>query len=230
MIKRPLHPQFGKPVLAEVKITTIRAKPWPVGVPIMLYHWQGAAYHSKQRDVAVIVVESTQPITLTRQGDTITTSLQEVAGKPLWQTEGFASPQDFQAWFLKLVKPGQTLTQHLMRMRLTPSKDISQIHEEAFAFCMANWLYSRIEAHISMALTNRLPKRRKDLLEYVTRYRRDFKCYIPHQAPHKLYTFKGKPLLLVETKFDTLTVKFTHYFPHAELPFHIEELTNCNLK
>lgn len=39
MIKRPLDKRFNAAVLTGKKFTTIRGKPWPVGVPIMLYNW-----------------------------------------------------------------------------------------------------------------------------------------------------------------------------------------------
>jgi hypothetical protein len=38
--------------------------------------------------------------------------------KPLWQTEGFDSAAELDAWFRPLVKPGQPATKHLMRFRL----------------------------------------------------------------------------------------------------------------
>ena len=60
MIKRPLNSRFSDAVLEGRKVTTIRDTPWPVGKPIMLYNWSGAAYRSPQIDVAaVLVVETT---------------------------------------------------------------------------------------------------------------------------------------------------------------------------
>ncbi|MCL5460053.1 hypothetical protein M3M33_15560, partial [Loigolactobacillus coryniformis] len=64
MIKRPLNAQFSNAVLEKRKITTIREKPWPVGVPIMLYNWSGAAYRSPQIDVGVVTVSGWWPITI----------------------------------------------------------------------------------------------------------------------------------------------------------------------
>jgi hypothetical protein len=46
MLKRPLNSRFNDAVLANQKITAILDKPWPIGVPIMLYNWTGAAYHN----------------------------------------------------------------------------------------------------------------------------------------------------------------------------------------
>ena len=43
MLKRPINSRFRELVLRDEKTTTIRDKPWPVGVPIMLYSWTGSA-------------------------------------------------------------------------------------------------------------------------------------------------------------------------------------------
>ena len=66
MIKRPLNPRFSDAVREGRKFTTIRADLWPVGVPIMLYNWSGAAYRSKQIDVAAIIVQGFWLIEITR--------------------------------------------------------------------------------------------------------------------------------------------------------------------
>lgn len=120
MIKRPLVPRFVPAVLAGIKITTIREKPWPVGPPIMLYHWSGSAYRSKHLDVAPVIVESVKPITITRPlaGFLRYEYGAYIHGQWLWQHEGFRCRHDMDAWFSNLIKPGQSVTQLLMRFRL----------------------------------------------------------------------------------------------------------------
>jgi len=72
MIKRPLNSRFSDAVREGRKITTIRDNPWPVGKQIMLYNWSGAAYRSKQNDVAAVTVLATSPVTISRVGDAMT--------------------------------------------------------------------------------------------------------------------------------------------------------------
>lgn len=124
MIKRPLNPQFSSAVLDGRKFTTIREKPWPVGVPIMLYNWSGAAYRSKQIDVAAIIVEEVQPIDIDMPdfGEPCYTPRKLDCGCPLWISEGFASQDDMDSWFYRVVKTGQSVTKHLMRFRLLNAK------------------------------------------------------------------------------------------------------------
>ena len=118
MIKRPLNPQFSNAVREGIKFTTIRDKAWPVGKPIMLYNWSGAAYHSKQVDVAAVVVQGFWPIQITHQPDG---SMRYEYGmknsKPLHETEGFKSRAELDEWFRPLVKRGCTITKTLMRFR-----------------------------------------------------------------------------------------------------------------
>ena len=118
MIKRPLHPQFTAAVLAGRKITTIRDQPWPVGKPIMLYNWSGAAYRSKQINVAAIVVQGYWPIEITRHADGAMRYEGGMAFAPLFQTEGFADSAALDEWFRPLVKPGHTIKKYLMRFKL----------------------------------------------------------------------------------------------------------------
>lgn len=98
MIKRPLNVRFRNPVLTGVKTSTIRNKPWPVGVPIMLYNWSVAAYRSPQLDVAPVIVRETRAIRITHRedGDMI-----YAYGQPqerlLHETEGFASRAELDA-------------------------------------------------------------------------------------------------------------------------------------
>ena len=119
MIKRPLNPQFSSAVLEGRKFTTIRETPWPVGVPIMLYNWSGTAYRSKQVDVAAIKVLGYWPITIAK---TDAGAMRYAYGLeteiPLWEHEGFPSPEALDEWFGAMVKPGQTITKTLMRFRL----------------------------------------------------------------------------------------------------------------
>lgn len=119
MIKRPLNSRFSDAVLKGRKTTTIRDNPWPVGVPIMLYNWSGAAYRSKQIDVAPIVVKSVELIHITRRfdGDMIY-SYGPMRDGRIHETEGFESRAEMDEWFRALVKPGQTVTKALMRFRL----------------------------------------------------------------------------------------------------------------
>jgi len=120
MIRRPLHIRFADEVPSERKTTTLRDKAWPVGVPIMLYHWLGRPYHSKQLDCAAIVVVETQVIQITRtvlgMGYWKNGTDEFIEG--LWRTEGFRCQADMNDWFSPLVKCGQTVEKHLMRFRL----------------------------------------------------------------------------------------------------------------
>lgn len=121
MIKRPLNAQFKPAVLEDRKITTIREKPWPVGVPIMLYHWEGKAYNSPHVDVAVIEVMETCPIEIDHHADGVMTYAHRIwHPNPLWACEGFKSSEAMDAWFRQVVKPGRSLTRHLMRFRRHP--------------------------------------------------------------------------------------------------------------
>lgn len=118
MIKRPLHTRFREPVLADQKTTTIRDKAWPVGVPIMLYNWSGAAYRSKQIDVCPVIVRGFWTIRITHREDGgMIYAYGRVNETPLHETEGFASRAEMDAWFRPLVKRGQTIEKTLMLFR-----------------------------------------------------------------------------------------------------------------
>lgn len=121
MLKRPLNPQFSAAVLAGRKVTTIRSKPWPVWKDIMLYNWSGAAYRSKQVDVAAIIVESENEIIITNVDGGMVFTPDSVDGIPIYKTEGFDSWGDMNDWFSALIKPGETEVRHLMRFRLANS-------------------------------------------------------------------------------------------------------------
>jgi hypothetical protein len=118
MIKRPLNSRFSAAVREGRKITTIRDNPWPLGKPIMLYNWSGAAYRSPQINVAAVLVERTTPITISRLASGAMIYSFTTGGNErlinLWKCEGFDSWQDMDAWFAAKMKPGQQVTKHLM--------------------------------------------------------------------------------------------------------------------
>lgn len=119
MIKRPLNRQFSQAVKDGRKFTTIRSKPWPCWKPIMLYNWSGAAYRSKQVDVAAIEVEKTLEMFVTHNKDGgIIFSRDKIDGIPIHQTEGFDDAGQMQEWFSKVVPIGKTVGLALMRFRL----------------------------------------------------------------------------------------------------------------
>jgi hypothetical protein len=119
MIKRLLNPRFRDAVLADKKTTTIRDKPWPVGVPIMLYNWSGAPYRSKQSDVAAVKVIGFWTIYITHlhRGDIMVYRCGKLSGPALHESEGFASKAEMDDWFRPLVQPGQTAVKALMLFR-----------------------------------------------------------------------------------------------------------------
>ena len=128
MLKRPLHARFGSKVLAGIKRTTIRDTPWPLGKPIMLYHWTGKPYRSPQQNVAAVEVEHTQPMAITVPANGRPHySPHTVAAQPLWQLEGFDSQDDMDAWFIAKLKPDQTVHKHLMIFKLLPTKNEEQL-------------------------------------------------------------------------------------------------------
>ena len=119
MIKRPLNPQFSQAVLEGRKFTTIRSKPWPCWKPIMLYNWSGAAYRSKQEDVAAIEVEEVLEMIVTHDRDGgIVFGRDKIDGIPIHKTEGFDDAGQMQEWFAKVVPIGKTVELALMRFRL----------------------------------------------------------------------------------------------------------------
>lgn len=119
MIKRPLHQEFGPKVLAGIKVTTIRDNPWPIGKPIMLYHWSGRAYASKHADVAAVVVLGVRTIRITHREDGgMLYSYGQPMERRIHETEGFESRQQMDEWFRPLVNRGLTVTKYLMRFHL----------------------------------------------------------------------------------------------------------------
>lgn len=123
MIRRPINARFSAAVLAGRKFTTIRDKPWTVGVPIMLYKWSGAAYRSPQNDVALVMVSGWCPITIahTEAGE-MRYAYGMDCGRAIHETEGFDSRGEMDEWFRPLINPGQTATKHLMRFKLLNAK------------------------------------------------------------------------------------------------------------
>lgn len=123
MIKRPLNERFATSILEGRKVTTIRNKPWPVGKPIMLYCWTGAAYRSKQRDVVAVTVESFVSTHIRHREDgTMAYEHTKMDGRPLHETEGFCSRSEMDDWFIPLVKKGQTVVKTLIRFQLVNAK------------------------------------------------------------------------------------------------------------
>jgi hypothetical protein len=120
MIRRPLNEKFSPAVRAGRKVTTMREKAWPVGVPILLYNWSGKPYRSKQVEVAVVVVKFVSEALICRMPGCGSMMFDwdsrgaNVEGRRLWQCEGFDSEDEMNEWFMKLVKPGQTLSRQLM--------------------------------------------------------------------------------------------------------------------
>jgi hypothetical protein len=138
MIKRAISLQFVPPVLSGLKRTTIRAKAWPVGVPIMLFRWEGKPYglRSRQIDVVPIMVTATEPIAISNADWAINYTRTGTHGpnvigvswgrhaRLLHEWEGFATRDEMDAWFRKLVKPGQTITQHIMVFRRAAPEEV----------------------------------------------------------------------------------------------------------
>lgn len=118
MIKRPLNSRFRDLVLTDTKTTTIRDKPWPVGVPIMLYNWSGAAYRSKQIDVCPVIVSGFWSVRITHKIDGMMDyDCGKESGPPLYVSEGFTSYADMDDWFRPLVTRGHTIKKTLMLFR-----------------------------------------------------------------------------------------------------------------
>lgn len=131
MIKRPINSTFREKILAKEKISTIRAKPWPLCVPIMLFSWEDKPYRSKHKDLAVVVVQAILPIAISRStSNALTYSYSNrkgsclemsIFGKPLFEAEGFDSADQMDAWFAKLVKKGESINQFIMLFNLCNS-------------------------------------------------------------------------------------------------------------
>ena len=124
MIKRPLSAQFHQKVMDGIKVSTIRPNPWPVGVPIQLFHWQDKPYRSKHVNGPAVIVNCIKPMQICNPCTSKLEycyghgSLLNVAPKNLYAIEGFDSQEDMDTWFRRLVKPGQTIQQHQMLFSL----------------------------------------------------------------------------------------------------------------
>ena len=121
MIRRPLDRCFRQKVLDMVKVTTIRDQAWPLGVPIMLYHWTGKPYRSKQEDFVPVMVEVSSPMVIMRtrrHGALSYMSESRLVELPLWVTEGFDSESAMHDWFRKIVPVGGVAKKNIMRFRL----------------------------------------------------------------------------------------------------------------
>lgn len=113
--------RFRQPILEEVKFTTIREKPWPIGVPIMAYEWLGTPYRSKQAEICPVIAEKTTLIEIWTcvKGEAITfTPAKKIHGDvPLWKCEGFHDEREMKDHFLSKLGPDQKVTMHLIRFR-----------------------------------------------------------------------------------------------------------------
>lgn len=123
MIKRPINARFSDAIREGRKFTTIRSKPWPCWKPIMLYNWTGAAYRSKQVDVAAIEVEEVLEMLVTHdEHGGLVFGRNQIDGIPIHKTEGFDNARQMQEWFAKVVPVGETVELALMRFRLLNDK------------------------------------------------------------------------------------------------------------
>jgi hypothetical protein len=123
MIKRPLAEQFHQKVWDLIKISTIRPNPWPVGVPIQLFRWEGLPYRSKHVNGPAVIARSANRIMIASDaagaisyylaGDDLRHAI-----KDLYVIEGFDSQEDMDTWFRRLVKPGQTIQSYQMLFSL----------------------------------------------------------------------------------------------------------------
>lgn len=131
MIKRPVNIVFREKILAREKISTIRAKQWPLCTPIMLFSWEDKPYRSKHKDLAVITVQAIIPIAIWRSASNAliysyskrqgSCSEMSIFGKPLFQAEGFDSAEQMDEWFTKLLKKDENINQSLMLFSLCNS-------------------------------------------------------------------------------------------------------------
>ena len=130
MIKRPLAEQFHQKVLDGIKVSTIRPNPWPVGVPIQLFRWEGLPYRSKHVNGPAVIARSADPIMIA--SDAAGAISYHLTGcdlchenydlryeiKDLYVIEGFDSQEKMDDWFRRLVKLGQTIQSYQMLFSL----------------------------------------------------------------------------------------------------------------
>jgi hypothetical protein len=123
VIKRPLAEQFHQKVLDGIKVSTIRPNPWPVGVPIQLFRWEGLPYRSKHVNGPAVIARSANQIMIANDatgairyhlaGDDLRHAITD-----LYVIEGFDSQGKMDDWFRRSVKPGQTIHQYQMLFSL----------------------------------------------------------------------------------------------------------------
>ena len=124
MIKRPLAEQFHQKVLDGIKVSTIRPNPWPVGIPIQLFRWEGLPYRSKHVNGPAVIARSANRITIASDAAGVISYhladcdlCHEI--KDLYVIEGFDSQEKMDDWFRRLVKRGQTIQSYQMLFSLT---------------------------------------------------------------------------------------------------------------
>ncbi len=123
MIKRPLAEQFHQKVMDGIKISTIRPNPWPVGIPIQLFRWEGLPYRSKHINGPAVIARSANRIMIANDATgAISYHLTDYdlchAITDLYVIEGFDSQEKMDDWFRRLVKPGQTIQSYQMLFSL----------------------------------------------------------------------------------------------------------------
>jgi hypothetical protein len=123
VIKRPLAEQFHQKVLDGIKVSTIRPNPWPVGVPIQLFRWEGLPYRSKHVNGPAVIARSANRIMIASDAaGAISYHLTDYdlchAITDLYVIEGFDSQEKMDDWFRRLVKPGQTIQSYQMLFSL----------------------------------------------------------------------------------------------------------------
>jgi hypothetical protein len=129
MIKRPLDTGFRSAVVALIKIATMRKKPWPIGVPIMLYSWAGKPYRSEHDDLIPVIAESATLVSISREGDDIRYYIPlGLLDRCIWQCEGFDSREQMDEWFSKLVAPGKSIERYLMKFRPLTETELQELN------------------------------------------------------------------------------------------------------
>jgi hypothetical protein len=124
VIKRPLAEQFHQKVLDGIKVSTIRPNPWPVGIPIQLFRWEGLPYRSKHVNGPAVIARSANRIMIASDlAGVISYHLTDYdlchAIKDLYVIEGFDSQEKMDDWFRRLVKRGQIIKSYQMLFSLT---------------------------------------------------------------------------------------------------------------
>ena len=123
MIKRPLAEQFHQKVLDGIKVSTIRPNPWPVGIPIQLFRWEGLPYRSKHVNGPAVNARSADPITIASDATGVISyhlTNYDLCHPitDLYVIEGFDSQEKMDDWFRRLVKRGQTIQSYQMLFSL----------------------------------------------------------------------------------------------------------------